>query len=320
MPRPDLPLWPDTVTAFYAERACAIRSADTRKTWGYTYAQLQRRHPTKRLRDFNADDLVAFLTQQHDAGRRWAPTTVRAYRICLQSLFGWAHATGHVEVDPTDGIAKRVRVRPGRVRTPHWLTEAQILALLATTAGTGLVAQRDRIVLMLGIFTGLRAGEIGALCWRHVDLAADWLTFSGKGGRPDRLALPCQLSDTLARWQDRVITEVGPAIAEVPVALVLRASHRAHAHVVPTRHQGLGREGVRRIVRACGLEIGIPDLRPHDLRRSLAGTLDARGVPVQDIRLVLRHHHVATTQTYLADNPLRVHERMRNFTIGATTP
>ncbi len=27
-------LWPDTVAAFYAERAGAIRSADTRKTWG----------------------------------------------------------------------------------------------------------------------------------------------------------------------------------------------------------------------------------------------------------------------------------------------
>jgi hypothetical protein len=35
---PNVPLWPDTVAAFYAERAAAIRSADTRKTWGYTYA------------------------------------------------------------------------------------------------------------------------------------------------------------------------------------------------------------------------------------------------------------------------------------------
>ncbi len=68
-------------------------------------------------------------------------------------------------------------------------------------------------------------------------------------------------------------------------------------------------------MRARGVEIGIPDLRPHDLRRTLAGTLDARSVPVQDIRLVLRHHHVAT-QTYLADNPLRVRDRMRSFTIG----
>ncbi len=176
-----------------------------------------------------------------------------------------------------------------------------------------MAAARDRMVLMLGIFTGLRAGEISVLRWRHVDLAADWLVFPGKGGRPDRLAIPPQLSDALARWQDRVIGEVGPAIADVPVVLALRSPR---ADVAAETEQGLGREGIRRVVRARGAQIGVADLRPHDLRRTLAGTLDARSVPVQDIRLVLRHHHVATTQTYLADNPLRVHDRMRNFTIG----
>ena len=316
MPASDAPLWPDTVAVFYAERACAIRSEDTRKTWGYTYAQLQRRHPDKQLRDFSADDLVAFLTQQDDAGPRWAPTTVRAYRICLQSLFGWARATGRIDTDPTHDIAKRVRIRPGRVRTPHWLSEAQIGGLLATTEGKGLLQQRDRIVLMLGIFTGLRAGEIGALRWRHVDLAGGWLVFPGKGGRPDRLAVPPQLSDALTCWQDRVVTAVGAAIGDVPVAPALHTPRGPRAEAVLEASRGLGHEGVRRIVRARGTEIDIPDLRPHDLRRSLAGTLDARSVPVQDIRLVLRHHHVGTTQTYLADNPLRVHDRMRSFTIG----
>jgi integrase len=311
----DVPLCPDTVAAFYAERAAAIRSADTRKTWGYTYAQLQRRHPDKRVRDFTADDLVAFLTQQDHTGPRWAPTTVRAYRICLESLFGWAYATGRVDTDPTEGIGRRVRIRPGRVRTPHWLTEAQIVALLATTNGLGLVDQRDRVVLMLGIFSGLRAGEIGALRWRHVDLPGDWLIFAGKGARPDRLAMAPQLADALDRWQDRIITEVGPAIADVPVAPALRAGRGTDTYI-PARRPRLGREGVRRIVRARGAEIGIPDLRPHDRRRTLAGVLDARGVPVQDIRLVLRHHYLNTTQTYLADNPLRVHDRMRNFIIG----
>jgi integrase len=312
----DVPLWPDTVRVFYAERAAAIRSADTRKTWGYTYAQLQRRHPTKTVRAFTPDDLVAFLTQQNDPGRRWAPTTVRAYRICLQSLFGWAHATGRIDTDPTYGIATRVRVRPGRVRTPHWLTEAQVLSLLAATDGPDLVDQRDRIVLMLGIFTGLRTGEIGRLTWRHVDLPGEWLIFPGKGARPDRLAVPPQLSDALDGWQGQIITEAGPDIAQVPVAPRLHAVAAPGGHVVPPRPQGLGREGVRLIVRTRGAQIGIPALRPHDLRRTLAGTLDARGVPVQDIRLVLRHHHVATTQSYLDDNPLRVHQQMRNFTIG----
>ncbi len=51
-----LPLWPDTVTAFYADRACSIRSDATRRSWGYTYRWLQRLHPDKGRHD--AGDLI----------------------------------------------------------------------------------------------------------------------------------------------------------------------------------------------------------------------------------------------------------------------
>ena len=46
------------------------------------------------------------------------------------------------------------------------------------------------------------------------------------------------------------------------------------------------------------------------------GTLDARGVPLQDIRVVLRHETLTATQSYLVDNPLRVDRTMSSFTIA----
>jgi hypothetical protein len=55
-------LWPNTVDAFYADRACSIRSAATARSWGYTYRWLQRLHPDKRIGGFRTDDLVAFVT------------------------------------------------------------------------------------------------------------------------------------------------------------------------------------------------------------------------------------------------------------------
>jgi hypothetical protein len=66
-------------------------------------------------------------------------------------------------------------------------------------------------------------------------------------------------------------------------------------------------EGIRLVVNGHGQQIGLDSLRPHDLRRTLAGTLDASGVPLQDIRVVLRHETLTATQSYLADNPLRAH-------------
>jgi hypothetical protein len=62
------------------------------------------------------------------------------------------------------------------------------------------------------------------------------------------------------------------------------------------RRSGPGREG--------HLDAGAA-ARPHDLRRTLAGTLDARRVPLQAIRVVLRHDTIAATPAYLADNSLR---------------
>ncbi|HEX9505652.1 MAG TPA: tyrosine-type recombinase/integrase, partial [Acidimicrobiia bacterium] len=74
-------------------------------------------------------------------------------------------------------------------------------------------------------------------------------------------------------------------------------------------------EGIRRVVHRRGEQIELSYLRPHDLRRTLAGTLDARDTPIQDIRVVLRHETLAATHIYLGDNPLRANRQMRSFTI-----
>ena len=74
-------------------------------------------------------------------------------------------------------------------------------------------------------------------------------------------------------------------------------------------------QAVRKAVRRAGDRAGISELRPHDLRRSLAGMLDARGVPLDQIQKVLRHSSVATTQRYLADNPAKAVDLMQTFTL-----
>ena len=87
-------LWPDTVDAYWADQACTIRFRHTRKNWGYTYRRLQDLHPVKRLGEFTADDLVAFVTKRGWEGPRWAPLSARNQRIALSGLFGWAYLVG----------------------------------------------------------------------------------------------------------------------------------------------------------------------------------------------------------------------------------
>jgi integrase len=53
------------------------------------------------------------------------------------------------------------------------------------------------------------------------------------------------------------------------------------------------------IVRAHGREIGKPELAPHDLRRTYAQIGYESGVPITQIKTLLGHSSVATTQRYL---------------------
>lgn len=317
-----LPLWPDSVDAFYADAACTIRSPLTRKNWGYTYRRLQSLHPGKALVAFSTDDLVAYVTQRGDPGPRWAPLTARNYRIALSSLFGWAYLTGRVPADPAARLGRLVRIRHQRARSPIWLTNTQIAALLATTEADTLADRRDRVLLLLGLLVGLRTGELCALRWDNVDLAAGTLRFIGKAGKPALMTMPRQLEEELARWRTTIAAEGLDPTGDLPVALSLRFPSGRYATAAPTVlvPTALGWNGLARVTHDRGLLLGIPDLRPHDLRRTLAGLLDSQGARLQDIRLVLRHDRLATTEAYLRDNPRRVERRMRDLTLPGSSP
>jgi integrase len=315
----DLLLWPDTVQAFWTDQACTIRSDTTRSTWGYSYRRLQSLNPGKPVVGFTTDDLVAYVTQRHWDGPRWAPLTARNHRTALSSLFGWAHLVGRIPTDPAAPLGRLVRIRHQRARTPHWLNDTQIAALVATTDGERLIDRRDRVILLLGLLAGLRTGEASRLRWADVDLPAGVLRFIGKGAKPATVVMPAQLTGELARWKQTVSDYVDRISGDWPVVASVRFPIGEGPTASPRLRpdQNVGADGLARVVHNRGLRIGIPDLRPHDLRRTLAGMLDDQGARLQDIRLVLRHDRLATTEAYLADNPRRVEDRMRHLQLPA---
>ena len=310
-----LPLWPDTVEAFYADRSCSIRSERTRKSWGYAYRRLQLLHPGKPVGGFRLDDLVAFVTQRGWDGSKWAANTARNYRTALCSLFDWAHEAGRIPADPSRRLGRVVRIRRVKVSHPDWLTEPQIAMLLRSAGGDDLASRRARLLLMLGLFAGLRTGELRAVQWRDIDAGEHRIAIVGKGDKPATVTIPPQLAAELKGWRHTYSEAVAFAAGDLLVLPVLAfpGGDRTADAVVRRPIRPLGLEGIRKVVNHHGNQIGIDYLRPHDLRRTLAGTLAAR--PIQDIRVVLRHEQVASTQTYLADTPLRAGTHMERFVV-----
>lgn len=76
-------------------------------------------------------------------------------------------------------------------------------------------------------------------------------------------------------------------------SLVLRSVRRDG-----TINGSLSTAAIRNIVRRYGLAIGIPDLAPHDLRRTHARLAREGGAPLETIQHSLGHASVRTTELY----------------------
>jgi integrase/recombinase XerC len=177
---------------------------------------------------------------------------------------------------------------------------------------------RDRAMLMLGLFAGLRTGEMHRLRWRDVDLDVGLIEVIGKAAKPGTACIAPQLRSHLHVWRatmQRIVDEVGP----LPVLPQVTRPAGRTGHVLRDPVRPLTIEGVRKVAHARGEQIGLAYLRPHDLRRTLAGVLDARDTPIQDIRAVLRHDTIAATQIYLGENPLRANRTMGSFILRLTS-
>lgn len=81
---------------------------------------------------------------------------------------------------------------------------------------------------------------------------------------------------------------------------MVKALPRKSEWVLPGRAGSLHLKGyTRRIVAEAGVEIGKPGLTPHRLRASCATIHAAQGVNAFQIRDLLRHEQISTSQRYV---------------------
>lgn len=297
-------LYPEATRAFIDDSASSLRSPETRRTYRKYLELLQRAHPNKRVNQFIEHDLVLFCS----AGD-FAPGTVRQRRKVVCQFFEWATWRGHVRSNPALGLKRLVRPPNKGVRQHRWLTSEEIHALLAACRDGELLGQRDEVLLTLGFMTGLRVHEISKLQWPDVSLTQRTISLIGKGEKPATVGISVQLAGSLKLWKQEA---EGPYVVPAMHAQWL-AEQRGGAPVSIDWHTGLGRQGIALAINRRSELAGIERCAPHDMRRSYAGLLEAKGVPIQDISKALRHSDIATTQRYLEDNPARAVSIMQDF-------
>ncbi len=249
-----------------------------------SHAVLLRKHllpyfGDRRLCDIGTADVQAFVMEKAQTGLAW--NTVKNLRNLASRILRTAVEWNYLTSNPARGVRLPTKqlVRPTRV-----ITVEQLRALLRV------LPEPVRTMVLLCAFTGIRAGELFALRWRHVDLERGVLqvregVHRGKFGPP----------------------KTRSSVRDLPLGNVVLAALLAHRKRIgqiisddllfPSRRgTALCRNNLlRRVVYPACIRAAIPRVGWHSLRHLHATLLSEAGEPLKVAQAQLGHADLQTT-------------------------
>lgn len=186
--------------------------------------------------------------------------------------------------------------QPTTKRTPHWLSQKQVDQLTSLALSH---SKREYIALAVLLGAGVRCEELSTLTFdalSQIPLGSqmvDILTIRGKGDKKRVIRISSLLASHLRDWKRSTTGE-----------RVARRVYKGGA-----LGDSLSVSGIFKLVRKYGQMIGIPDLDPHDCRRSYGRLLYQATGDIVLVKDYLGHADTKTTLTYIgADLNLDVPE------------
>ena len=124
--------------------------------------------------------------------------SARSLSVPLRALLRFLHVTGRIPRPLAGAVPTEPRWRLASL--PARLDRSAVSALLAGCDRGSERGRRDYAVLVLLSRLGLRAAETAGLTLDDVDWRGGTLLIRGKGGRADRLPLPCDAGDAMTAY------------------------------------------------------------------------------------------------------------------------
>jgi integrase len=144
----------------------------------------------------------------------------------------------------------------------------------------------------------LRREEVAAARWSDFSIQNNRavLRVHGKGRKTAPIDVPRAVLMALTSWRQTLTAQGQLKSNASPILRRLWKGGRIS-------QSGLTPDGIWLIVSDAARAANLGAVAPHDLRRSVAGALQANGVPIEKISRLLRHSNVAVTERYLSKLP-----------------
>jgi integrase len=207
----------------------------------------------------------------------------------VRKLVGEARRNGMIGMEEAAALTDIPNVRQRGTRLGNWLTREQAKELLTVPDRSTLKGKRDYVILALLVGCALRRRELASLDIEEIQLREGrWVIVDlrGKGGRIRTVAVPIWVKQGIDVWT---------AAARIEKGRLLRPLSKAGKIL----GEGLGDWAVWSVVEQSAKQIGIEHFGAHDLRRTCAKLCRKNGGDLEQIKFLLGHSSIQTTERYL---------------------
>lgn len=224
----------------------------------------------RKAADITRRDVIALI----DGKAAATPTAGNRLLACIRKLFNWSISRDLLAANPCFQVKMPCR----ETRRDRVLTESEIASLWEKLTAPKGLSPEVSAVLRLILLTAQRPGEVCAMEWAEIDRETGWWSIpaeKAKNGLAHRVFLAALALEQLpergeSRW-------VFPS---------------------PRGDKAIGVGALSHSIRLKQAQIGVPNLHPHDLRRTSASRMTSIGIPRETVRRLLNHVETDVTAVY----------------------
>jgi integrase len=248
------------------------------------------------------DDLFAFCTSRplsrsllmewRAAMESLSPSTINVRLSAVRKLVSEARKNGMLGAEEAASLTDIPNISQKGTRLGNWLTREQAKELLAVPDRSTLKGKRDYVILALLVGCALRRNELAELDVATIQQRdGRWVLadLEGKGRRIRTVAIPIWVKHGINAWMTAAGIEDGRLLRSISKSGKIN-------------RDTLSDWAVWSVVEQSSKQIGIEHFGAHDLRRTCAKLCRKNGGDLEQIKFLLGHSSIQTTERYLGSD------------------
>lgn len=270
------------------------------------YLQYEKRYSDKTVESYKIDILQFFyfikdnyqiddlLLANHTLIRTWVvelvekknqPSSIKRKISALKSFYKYYLRIGNIKVNPAD----KVNTPKTPERLPKFVEQQNINLLFNEPERffeQSFEGIQEKLIMDILYSTGIRRNELIQLTWSDINFSTQQIKVTGKGNKQRLIPIGNQLCDSLKIFQ-QTQKDLFKDSTVAPYVFLTKEGNQLYPNFV-----------YRIVKKQVGYCSTTDKKSPHVLRHSFATHMSNNGAKLNDIKELLGHASLASTQVY----------------------